>query len=359
MTVQTSFFDWANSGLDWDAPPYEQASPNLLALQSFLIQNYGGQGLGLHGDRPIREGAKISEHAYGAALDWRYSALTNGGREVGRTVALNTLLPWLIGQSKELGICSIHDYAGDRIWRPPGTSGRPASGDGWKKQYGAGGGMGESWATYFHIVTTKAAWANSLPITQRGIPLPGTIPPVVVPPPEGTVGRELVEGMSGPEVRTLQQALVVRGYRIAVDGQFGPGTLQAVRTFQASVGLNPDGRAGQRTLTALGIWSGTAPPPPPPTHPDPATLTTPEGTPTMGPGSATKPRSTDANTVIEGVANDGRVTWYQVVLRVTPTGVYDDETVAATKQFQANMRIGVDGWYGEHTEQALRTYRGK
>ena len=54
----------------------------------------------------------------------------------------------------------------------------------------------------------------------------------------------LVRGMSGPAVRTLQQALAdLKLYTIAVDGSFGGGTAQAVRDFQEFFGYAVDGKA--------------------------------------------------------------------------------------------------------------------
>ena len=64
----------------------------------------------------------------------------------------------------------------------------------------------------------------------------------------------LREGSSGPEVRSLQEALRKRGFSPGlVDGDFGPGTEAALIAFQRSEGLRPDGLAGPLTLRALGL----------------------------------------------------------------------------------------------------------
>lgn len=55
----------------------------------------------------------------------------------------------------------------------------------------------------------------------------------------------------GKEVLALQQALGLTGE--AADGDFGPQTEAAVKSFQASKGLSPDGVAGPSTLAALGL----------------------------------------------------------------------------------------------------------
>ena len=55
-------------------------------------------------------------------------------------------------------------------------------------------------------------------------------------------------GSTGEWVEKLQRALGV-----TVDGDFGSGTERALKTFQASAGLEPDGIAGLNTYRALGL----------------------------------------------------------------------------------------------------------
>ena len=77
-----------------------------------------------------------------------------------------------------------------------------------------------------------------------------TPPPVPTPQHDGH--PQLVQGATGAAVKLLQQRLNVHGYRVAVDGVFGPVTEQAVRAFQRSHGLVTDGVVGPRTWAALG-----------------------------------------------------------------------------------------------------------
>jgi peptidoglycan L-alanyl-D-glutamate endopeptidase CwlK len=64
----------------------------------------------------------------------------------------------------------------------------------------------------------------------------------------------LQQGDSGDAVKTLQQALMEHGFNPgAIDSTYGQGTVAAVMAFQKSEGLLPDGIAGPRTLSALGI----------------------------------------------------------------------------------------------------------
>ena len=75
--------------------------------------------------------------------------------------------------------------------------------------------------------------------------------------------RVLRRGTSGDDVRALQSRLQALGYLSgAVDGQFGPATLNAVKAFQMVSGLSADGEVGPATWTAL--FSADAQPKPTP-----------------------------------------------------------------------------------------------
>jgi hypothetical protein len=67
--------------------------------------------------------------------------------------------------------------------------------------------------------------------------------------------RDLAKGMSGPDVRALQEGLNTRNDGvvppIAVDGVFGPETEKAVREFQQRQQLDVDGIVGRQTRTAV------------------------------------------------------------------------------------------------------------
>jgi peptidoglycan hydrolase FlgJ len=67
----------------------------------------------------------------------------------------------------------------------------------------------------------------------------------------------LRSGAHGARVRALQLELAWHGFPSGpVDGHFGPHVVRAVKRFQSSVGLAPDGVVGSRTLHAL---AGAAP----------------------------------------------------------------------------------------------------
>jgi hypothetical protein len=64
---------------------------------------------------------------------------------------------------------------------------------------------------------------------------------------------KLKPGDTGPEVETLQNALVTIGAApsLTVDGKYGPGTQAAVTAFQKSNGLTADGVVGKETAAAI------------------------------------------------------------------------------------------------------------
>jgi len=75
--------------------------------------------------------------------------------------------------------------------------------------------------------------------------------------------RTLREGLSGDDVKSLQQKLKDKGFSPgAIDGDFGPGTAAAVLSFQKSEGLLADGVVGPRTAAALGFAQAELPPDP-------------------------------------------------------------------------------------------------
>ncbi len=58
-------------------------------------------------------------------------------------------------------------------------------------------------------------------------------------------------GCMGESVELLQSLLITKGYFIKIDGVFGPKTKEAVKEFQKSVELKPDGIVGPLTWKEL------------------------------------------------------------------------------------------------------------
>lgn len=83
--------------------------------------------------------------------------------------------------------------------------------------------------------------------------------------PTGTSYPTLQVGSSGAFVTKLQQFLNQAGYgTLATDGQFGPATEAAVKSYQHDHGLTADGVVGPKTwavITSDQAWSSNKPPP--------------------------------------------------------------------------------------------------
>lgn len=65
-----------------------------------------------------------------------------------------------------------------------------------------------------------------------------------------------LEDIDLPEVRQIQEQLVLRGYSVVVDGSYGPQTAAAVRQFQTDHGITVDGIIGPETFRYLVYVSG-------------------------------------------------------------------------------------------------------
>ncbi len=268
MTVINKFHNWQRCGWNWRKPPYESCAPNLISIKDYLVQRWGGQSVGCHVNREVRSGGSVSSHAFGAALDWRYQ---NPGPC--RDTMLNEVLPFLIGQSAELGVQSLHDYVGCRIWRPPGHSGRPPGGAGWQKQRKSKkGNMGKSSALWIHIETHPDHFADSSPVAGR---LTGDAGSITAPMDEET--KEVLRALPPVDLENfvfglwpiVPKVMMKRGHRHSgntkdmlkyaqavlkknglytkgIDGDFGGGTEAAVAAFQSSKGLARDGIIGTK-----------------------------------------------------------------------------------------------------------------
>lgn len=58
-------------------------------------------------------------------------------------------------------------------------------------------------------------------------------------------------GDQGADVAEIQEHLASLGYDVTADGDFGPATAEAVKSFQADNGLEVDGFVGESTYEAL------------------------------------------------------------------------------------------------------------
>ncbi len=156
----------------------------------------------------------------------------------------------------------------------------------------------------------------------------------------------LSAGSANDEVRRLQERLLALGYYTGgVDGQFGPGTKNAVIWFQQQHGLKADGMAGSATLDALyGAAAQTAQPTPSPTP-------TPTPVPEIG-------RLTGDETLAKGSKGEAVVSLQTRLqelgfLSGKADGDYGAGTEQAVRVFQRQHGLQVDGAAGPQTIKLL------
>ncbi len=114
----------------------------------------------------------------------------------------------------------------------------------------------------------------------------------------------------GMAVKALQRLLLHRGSEVTVDGKFGPATEKAVKAFQSANELDADGVVGTDT------WSK----------------------------------------VVVAVRKGQRgepVRAVQDLLGISADGTFGADTEKATRRFQKQAHLDVDGVVGPHTWQLL------
>ena len=143
--------------------------------------------------------------------------------------------------------------------------------------------------------------------------------------------QTLREGDRSEAVARLQQALKNLGYYTGtVDGSYGSGTVEAVKSFQQMNGLRVDGKAGQATQRALYGTSGSA------------------SYNTLRPGDEGSAVTNMQYTLYELGYYDGQV-----------DGIYSTLTIDAVRAFQKNNGLKVDVIAGEETLKKLYSSSAK
>ncbi|MFE3164061.1 peptidoglycan-binding protein [Streptomyces sp. NPDC059224] len=143
----------------------------------------------------------------------------------------------------------------------------------------------------------------------------------------------IVQGDKGGCVTELQRLLGHFGYAVDVDGDFGPGTASAVRSFQSSHGLTADGQVGANTKRAL--------------YDD-----------DESPSTSLDLRSSSCpENIVEGQSG-GCVATLQSLLNgkgqsLDVDGSFGPQTLAAVKAFQSSAGLTADGQVGPNTKAAL------
>lgn len=149
-------------------------------------------------------------------------------------------------------------------------------------------------------------------------------------------------GSYGDNVRKMQTVLRQKGfYRGSVDGKFGPATKKAVIAFQKSVSITPDGKPGNKTLTALY-----------------------EGSSAINHDANGDVKNNlnikDPRSIYYGMKGE-RVTSLQRALRTAGyynaaiDGKFGDNTLSAVKRFQREHGLVADGIAGAKTQAKLNS----
>lgn len=144
---KVDYYDWQKASAG-DKLRFRKASPNLVLIKDYLIKRYGGTNVGILARRNQRGKDTLSTHYFGAALDWRYDT----------RVSAKNAMKELVDNSKEWGVQMVVDYVGGVIWTPA---------HGWRKKSPDKWGMGQAWAKWLHVETTKNAWGNTKELDQR------------------------------------------------------------------------------------------------------------------------------------------------------------------------------------------------
>lgn len=164
---------------------------------------------------------------------------------------------------------------------------------------------------------------------------------VIMPPYYGVI---LQNGSSGPDVALVQTWL--NGIRskypqipiITVDGQYGSGTITAIKTFQALNSLTVDGRTGSATWNKL--------------YSDFAGIQG-EGEVYCGIVS----RSGDRGAVVKSMQQrlGGIKNLYTAIQALAFDGIFGSGTAASLRQFQPQFGLSADGAYGRLSFNLLKS----
>lgn len=164
----------------------------------------------------------------------------------------------------------------------------------------------------------------------------------------GTVpSPTLKKGSKGDAVKNLQKFLNWYGnFKLAVDGQFGSGTYNALATFQRTEGIGADGIYGKQSYTKAKAYVQVSPP---------------SVTPTVKKPSGKYSGSIPSPTLKKGSKGTSVknlqlfLTWYGI--KVSADGDFGAKTQDALKVFQKTEGISADGIYGKNSQTKANAYK--
>lgn len=114
------------------------------------------------------------------------------------------------------------------------------------------------------LAASAAVLVPAMAVTDQAAAAPvsvkAAVAPAAVSAATTATGPTLRYGSYGSAVRVLQSKLNAKGYRLVVDGAFGPKTRAAVRAFQAKSRIGATGVVTAATWRALGGYPKSAAP---------------------------------------------------------------------------------------------------
>ena len=150
------------------------------------------------------------------------------------------------------------------------------------------------------------------------------------------VSRPVLLGTSGPPARCLEQRLIQLGYPLwAPDRTFDASATDALRQYQARIGLAADGRAGRYVLNALSIWK------------QPPAVTCKVGRTVRWGTTGRAAKCLERKLVALGYALDG------------PNRRFDSTSVDAVRSYQQSKGLDADGVAGPFTLFSLGIWSGR
>jgi|GEM_PF-3444132 len=272
MAIATAFHNWSDHP-HAQAQKTRRGSPALMRIRDHHLARWGGRSLSSSSlfDFRLLDNGKPSPHA-GCAVDLRWE-----DPGPGRAVVLNEMLPFYIGNSRELHIQAIHDYVGCRVWRA--NRSHDANG-GWKtqRQGSHSGNMGNPRSQWLHLEVSPDGWGDDRPVEEMlgvaGQVVPDIVPrggrttvlrrteaaPIVTDLRAGMFGLfpldpakpRRVLGDRGDHVLYAQSVIFFKGGgAIRLDADFNEQTRTRVMDLQRVFGLEDDGRIGRDTWGAI------------------------------------------------------------------------------------------------------------
>ena len=320
------------------APPYQgqkicdpNAKPGVQALAQLMVNHYKvGSAESWAITRNCNSG--VTEHSEGRAWDWMLNASNANQKAVADSVTAWLVAPDAQGRpgamARRFGIMYI--VWNKKMWRAYD----PARG--WAPYTGSA-----PHTDHIHFSFTwdgaykrTSWWTGRAVTTVDAGPAPAAPGPTDKPTTPSSVYAVLVQGSSGADVALAQKVIGVEA-----DGQFGPLTLAALKTWQGRNGVPATGKLDAATwakMVALGKVParGAAQPAAavkPPVH----------------------PLAKYATTTLKRGSTGAAVVALQKALKVTADGQFGPQTDASVRAFQNRKKLTANGIVATSTWKAL------